>query len=119
MNNKYNGLSNIEVEKNQQMYGKNIIDFNSKNKIKENILLITKNPIFILLFITIILYIVLKANISLLILCITLIILLTIKIIQTLKINKTEKQIKNILNDYCSVIRNGKEERILFIYRFI
>ena len=114
MNNKYNGLSNSEVEKKWQMYGKNIIDFNTNNKFKENSLLIIKNPIFILLFVTIILYMVLKANISLLILCITLIILLIIKTIQTLKINKTEKQIKNILSDYCSVIRNGKEERILF-----
>ena len=108
MNNKYNGLSNSEVEKKWQMYGKNIIDFNTNNKFKENSLLIIKNPIFILLFVTIILYIVLKANISLLILGITLIILLIIKTIQTLKINKTEKQIKNILSDYCSVIRNGK-----------
>jgi len=113
VNKKYIGLNNEQIENNQKLYGKNIIQFENQNKVLKNIILVLKQPIFLLIVISIILYIISKQYIYTLISIISSIILLTIKIYQVLKNNKIKTNIQKLIPDYCSVIRNEKEKSVL------
>ena len=59
MKNKYTGLTESEVIHNQKLYGKNVIICDENNKSHNNMIQILKQPIFLLLLICAIIYLIL------------------------------------------------------------
>jgi len=84
MKNKYNGLNNNQVLKNQQLYGLNILNNNTSNKFIE----IIKNPMTILLILIIIMYIILNQIINAIILSALTLLIIIIEIFQKRKIKR-------------------------------
>ena len=112
MNIKYVGLTTDDVEKNQKMYGKNIILYSKQNKALRVLEKIIKEPILLLLLIYLIVYITSQEYIYTIVLLISIILLSIIKLYQIFKINKIDNKLKGHLLDYCTVIRNEKEQII-------
>ncbi|MBQ7140018.1 MAG: HAD-IC family P-type ATPase [Bacilli bacterium] len=108
MENKYNGLNDKEVIKNQQLYGLNILN-NDKNN---NLLEIIKNPMIIILILIIILYIMLNQKLNALILGILTILIIVIELLQKNKIQKLSKILKENSDSLYTVIRNSKQIKI-------
>lgn len=108
MKNKYNGLNDNEVFKNQKLYGLNILN-NKKNNIFINTL---KNPIIIVLILTTILYIILNKKIYGLILGVVTILIIIIELFQKNKINKLSNLLKEFSKLSYTVIRNSKQIKV-------
>lgn len=102
MKNKYTGLTESEVLKNQKLYGSNMILHNKKKKIFDKV-------IFLLLLLCIIIYLISGNIIYAIIFSVIEVIFLTGYLFQHIKIKKFKKNLNNSLTNTCQVIRNGQE----------
>lgn len=103
------GLTNDEVAKRQKEYGKNELFIEKKTNFLLKILLVFKEPMFILLFVTATIYFILGEPRDGIIMLIFVIAMITIETIQEWKTDKTLKALKDLSSPKVLVIRNNKE----------
>ena len=105
---KYKGLSDSEVEKNQRLYGLNILNNNKKNKFLYDILSVLKQPMIILLMLCVLIYIFIGEKLDSIILLFSIVIIIFIEIRQSIKTDKALELLKKLACTKSRVIRNGE-----------
>ncbi|MHC5229086.1 cation-translocating P-type ATPase [Enterococcus sp. LJL99] len=109
----WNGLTNPEVEVNQNKYGKNKIMDEKKQSFLSKIGHILTEPMFLLLIVASIVYFVLGEPLDGSIMLIFVIVIISIEVVQEWKTDKTLHALKNLSAPHITVIRNGEKIEIL------
>lgn len=109
----WNGLTDYEVEVNQNKYGKNKIMDEKKQSFLSKIGHILTEPMFLLLIIASIVYFVLGEPLDGSIMLVFVIVIISIEVVQEWKTDKTLHALKNLSAPHIKVIRNGKKIEIL------
>lgn len=105
---KYTGLSTEELSNNYQQYGKNEINIKSTHRWYHSILEIIKEPVFLLLIITALVYFFLGEPLDGLIMMVAVTLVIGIELYQQGKTDKTLAKLKTLSNPECTVIRDGQ-----------
>jgi Ca2+-transporting ATPase len=108
----YTGLSNQQVILNQTKYGKNILVHEKKENLFLKLISILKEPMFVLLFCTAILYFFLNEPQDGLTMLIFVLFIAGLNLWQEFKTEKALQALKNISDSKVRVIRNEKLESI-------
>lgn len=109
---KYNGLNKEQVKQSINKYGKNELDKTKRITILTKIIGIFKEPMFLLLFITAIIYFVLGETRDGIIMIISVLFMCIIEIIQEWKMDKAIEALNTITSLNVTVIRDSKEQKI-------
>ena len=108
---KYDGLTDEEVVKLQEKYGKNIIE-QQKETVFHKLLKTIKEPMFILLLITAFVYFILGNKVDGLIMIICVFSMIGLDFIEEYKTDKTLEKLENLTKSKIVVVRNKMRVRI-------
>ncbi|MDS0524350.1 cation-translocating P-type ATPase [Clostridium sp. SHJSY1] len=106
---KMKGLTEAEVEKAQNKYGRNQLVPEKKENFFLKLIDVLKEPMFLLLIISAVIYFLLGEPGDGTVMLIFVATMITIDVIQEWKTDKTLKALKNLSSPYTKVIRNGKK----------
>ncbi|ABO35390.1 ATPase, P-type (transporting), HAD superfamily, subfamily IC [Methanococcus maripaludis C5] len=104
----YFGLTDLEVKKYQETYGKNELLQKKKKTFLSRVLKIFSEPMFVLLFITAFVYFFLGEPRDGSIMVISVVFICTIEFFQEWRTDKTLQALKDLSSPQSTVIRNGK-----------
>ena len=110
--NQMKGLTNEEVKRAQKKYGKNQLIPEKKESFFLKIISVLKEPMFLLLIISSIIYFILGEPRDGIIMLVFVTVMIGINVIQEWKTDKTLNALKNLSAPRIKVIRNGNEVTI-------
>lgn len=109
---KYTGLSLEEVEKRQLIYGKNEIDVKKKRGIRKILGHVLQEPIYILLFVSAIIYYLLGSPVDGAVMIGFVVIVVSIDVLQDMRTSHTLKKLKSMTDPKVSVIRENDIHKV-------
>lgn len=105
---KYSGLTSDQLYSHYKQYGKNVIQIKKTQHWYHNVLEILKQPVFLLLIITALVYFFLGEPLDGSIMMVAVLFVIGIELYQQGKTDKTLAKLKDLSNPVCSVIRDNQ-----------